>query len=313
MSDVGEPRYLYIAGRGHSGTTALLTLLGNVPGVFGGGEVISGVGNVDPGSDLCSCGAVLEDCPVWGAIDLDFRERCGITLREAGHHMARNAHVRFIPRYVRRALFRDDPQKHESTRHHDAFKRSAAAVASAHTVADSTKELSRCILVLWSDPTAKALVLTRHPSRVVASYRRRLQGGAPFKFLRKLYYPDRGFPRMFVTTLVYVSWTVGGLIAEVIRAVFRGRVLTLRYEDLVEAPDRELRRVGHFMDVDLEPVIERIGAGEALSLGHQIGGNELRHESTFVFNARGASPVPFWGRVAAWLLCWPMLLRYGYR
>ena len=58
--------YLYIAGRGHSGSTILDILLGNSGAIESVGELVSDIGKETGGQ--CSCGLAINDCPYWQAV-----------------------------------------------------------------------------------------------------------------------------------------------------------------------------------------------------------------------------------------------------
>ena len=52
--------YLYIMGRGHSGSTILDILLGNSTRIESVGELLSGLSRAD--HQMCSCGVMVPDC-----------------------------------------------------------------------------------------------------------------------------------------------------------------------------------------------------------------------------------------------------------
>ena len=60
---------IYIAGAGHSGSTLLDLLLGSVPGVLSMGEVNTIWSRAAARRDHCSCGELLDDCTLWGAVN----------------------------------------------------------------------------------------------------------------------------------------------------------------------------------------------------------------------------------------------------
>lgn len=82
-----DPTYLYVAGRGHSGTTLLGALLGNHPQICGVGELIylplqcyrderaRWIGR-------CSCGERPFDCEFWGPIIDGIERRYGASLKD---------------------------------------------------------------------------------------------------------------------------------------------------------------------------------------------------------------------------------------
>ena len=55
--------YLYITGRGHSGSTILDILLGNSSQIESVGELLAGLSRAD--REPCSCGATMSDCGFW--------------------------------------------------------------------------------------------------------------------------------------------------------------------------------------------------------------------------------------------------------
>ena len=92
------------------------------------------------------------------------------------------------------------------------------------------------------------------------------------------------------------------------------KVLHVKYEDLVRDPENELKRIGEFIEVEITPLTENVLSHQMLPMGHQIGGNEFRHEEYFIFKYGERSRNRTWiQNFLAWVLCWPFLLRYGYR
>ncbi|WP_236976887.1 sulfotransferase family protein [Membranihabitans maritimus] len=54
---------LYIAGAGHSGSSLLDVILNNHPKIIGTGELHRL--SLNPNTRICSCGELINDCPVW--------------------------------------------------------------------------------------------------------------------------------------------------------------------------------------------------------------------------------------------------------
>ena len=54
--------YLYVMGRGHSGSTILGILLGGGAAIASVGEVVSGLGRYALGTEICSCGSPMHEC-----------------------------------------------------------------------------------------------------------------------------------------------------------------------------------------------------------------------------------------------------------
>src|SRR5262245_53099489 len=55
--------YLYIMGRGHSGSTILDILLGNSRQIESVGELLAGLSRAD--HEMCCCGETMPDCAFW--------------------------------------------------------------------------------------------------------------------------------------------------------------------------------------------------------------------------------------------------------
>ena len=56
--------YVYIMGRGHSGSTILDIILGSSAAVESLGELVSGLGRCAAG-EQCSCGSPMRECVFW--------------------------------------------------------------------------------------------------------------------------------------------------------------------------------------------------------------------------------------------------------
>ena len=67
---------------------------------------------------------------------------------------------------------------------------------------------------------------------------------------------------------------------------------------------------------DLADLARKATSQEPLAVGHNIGGNQLRHADAVRFDpggARARPPLPRWLEVISFLLCGPLMWRYGYR
>ncbi len=94
----------------------------------------------------------------------------------------------------------------------------------------------------------------------------------------------------------------------------RGRVMRVRYEDLVREPAVELTRIGEFLDLSMEPVIERIEAGEPLQVPYLLDGNRIRCEKeiTLRFDDTWRRQQSLGERLVAILCTLPFFLLFGY-
>ncbi|MFW5811881.1 MAG: sulfotransferase [Alkalispirochaetaceae bacterium] len=298
--------WVYIAGRGHSGSTVLDAMLGNAPAIESVGELVSGMGRYD---EKCSCGETFRECEYWSRVRSRFEELSGASWDDAVAASKGQAHLTKFPktliatmrkRWVRTLV--------DYTRHIGE----AVAGAEHEVVVDSSKEITRALFLLRFVPGTKVIHLLRHPSSILESDYYRLKGGTGFKFLRKHFAPKRWFgPFLFMSV---VSWILGNLLSDLVRLFGKERFLRVKYERLVEAPLEEFDRMELFLGVSLDEVKTRVREGKPLTIGHNIGGNHMRFSGEFVFDPkksrRKGLPKLYYALVG--LMCWPQLLAYGY-
>jgi hypothetical protein len=298
-------RWVYIAGRGHSGSTVVDAMLGNEEGIESVGELVAGMGRYD---ERCSCGRRFAECPYWMAIRRRFEASTGIAWdRAAGVSMDQARIARFG-----RTLFAglNDEWVCELKWISSEL---AIAIANDGLVVDSSKEISRALFLARFVPGSKVIHLVRHPDRVLASNYARLVNGSGFKFMRRRYAGDR-FHGVFLL-LSCCGWVVGNSLASLVSSVVRGSVLKLRYEDLVRDPAQQISRLEDFLGVPLEVVRSRIERSEEFEVGHNIGGNNMRMAGVFRFDSGKSSnrPLPLRYRILSRIVCWPIMVLYGYR
>ncbi len=79
-------------------------------------------------------------------------------------------------------------------------------------------------------------------------------------------------------------------------------------------PANTLREIADWVGLDAQPVIDKIDAGEPLSIPHNIAGNQIRQKDSVVFKpSRGKRrPLPTVYRALAAATAAPLLPRYGY-
>src|SRR5215218_1700745 len=138
--------YLYVMGRGHSGSTILDILLGGGAAVESVGELVSGLRRYD-GKERCACGRPMRGCPFWAEVRRRF---------EAEGHLWE-----------------------------DLVRESGAAISAAAGkphVLDSNKETARGLFLLKYLPEARVVHLVRDPRGIAQSHRWRIREGRGFKF-----------------------------------------------------------------------------------------------------------------------------------
>lgn len=300
--------YLYIMGRGYSGSTILDIVLGDSPEIESVGELIYGLSRIE--REICSCGAAVPDCPFWREVrrraeaeGADWTEICRASATE---------------RSVASMFWRtwrtgtDDPAAQRVAWLTGVLQRAIADTAGKRHLLDSSKTPARALFLLRHLPDARVIHLVRDPRNVIQSYLWRLQpGNVGFR----LHGERRAWGKVVPLILAGGIWTVGNLMCELIARRHPDRVVRVRYEDLRARPEEVLAEIGRAFAIDLDDVVARLAAGDAFAVGHNIGGNRIRNEGTVRFDPAKASrrtSSPAWLRTVTVLLCWPLMLRYGY-
>jgi hypothetical protein len=304
-SDVAQ--FIYIMGRGFSGSTVLDAILGNAQDIESIGELVSGIGRTE---ELCSCGVPLRECDFWCEVRSEFVQRSGMDWSTGAAVLAEQAHIsRFLKTICARA---DSPGMQVLARVNNAMIEALRQASGKACIVDSSKEVTRGLFFARFLPGARIIHLVRDPERVLASYLFRVEEGEGFKFLRHRY-RDRRLTFLFLA-LASAGWVLGNLLAELVHLLAPLRVVRVRYEDLCEHPRSELQRMANLIGCDLEHVIRIIEQGRSMSIGHNTGGNRWRLAGRFRFDPQVGKKrdLPRHYRVMVRVLTWPLMLWYGY-
>lgn len=303
------PTWLYIAGRGHSGSTMLDGMLGNASNIESVGELVSGMGKYEA---LCSCGETFRDCPFWIEARKRFENESDLSWDNAVHASVEQAHIK---RFLRTLLSSPDIDWVRALKElsdHMLVAISQVNSTGGKIVVDSSKEITRALFFTRFVPQSRVIHLVRHPYNILQSNYYRLKKGNGIKFLRIRFKPKRWYgPFLFVSVL---SWLIGNFLLEMVNWFCGKPFLRVRYEDLIKAPIEELNRIEKFIGVSLDGVKKKIIKKGIFDIGHNIGGNQMRMSGSFVFDPhkamRDGLPKPY--RLMVNLVCWPLLAVYKY-
>lgn len=299
-------KVLYIVGKGRSGTTLLDRILGHVPGVFSAGELrlfwrwclVQGY--------PCSCGRTVEVCEVWSAVQARTTRLSPVARRPASEQAALVDDVlswRRLPLLLASGRW---PRVSDEVRDFvDLWGNLYDALASetgAEVIVDSSKWPAHPgILGLVPNIEPYVLQMVRDPRAVAYSYRRSkpTSGRQP------------PMPR-FGAVHSAASWLARNVTAEITRAT-RSPSSLLRYEDLVQNVDREVRGILSLLGVKAASPLE--GSTIDLETGHLVGGNPDRFRAGAVQIRAdeewrdGIAPMD---RRLVTAVTLPLLQRYGY-
>jgi len=299
------PLVVYVAGYGRSGSTLLDTLLGSHPAMFGAGEVASFF-ETWPSGGRCSCGQGYAECAFWPNV-----------MARAAFPALKEMSSEEITARTRRVESSFNPLSSGSPSDRQFYGDLWRAMLSAiqqesgkSIVVDSSKSsraVSRRIWALSELVGAKVRVLhlVRDPRALMWSAlrgsNRLLEAGRPAAL-------SGGVLRALV------GWSLANASVDAARAQNPHlSFLQLRYEDLAGNPAHTLRGLGAFLDVDFEPVVERIAKQLPFDPGHGVGGNRMRRQGPIriAVDEEWKQALPRYARVLA-SLSWPLASQYGY-
>lgn len=300
-------KWIYIAGRGHSGSTMLDVMLGNAKQIESVGELISGMGRYE---GLCSCGEEFQNCSYWSNVRKKFEEAANVPWDEAVQSSVGQSHISQYPftLFTRSNSLWVMKLKNHSEHIADAIGKTS----SKEFIVDSSKEITRALFMMRFVSESKVIHLVRHPKNVLQSNYSRLEKGDGFKFLRKRFTPKKWFgPFLFTSAL---SWTIGNIMAEVVRLFGKERFLLVRYEDLVNSPEQQFNIIEEFIGVSLDEIKSKVREKQTFAVGHNIGGNQMRMAKSFILDPKKASRIglPKRYNFMVHVLCFPLMWKYGY-
>lgn len=298
---------VYICGRGYSGSTILDAMLGNSPQIESVGELVSGIKRY---SELCSCGEIFAKCHFWRKVRENFEHTNSASWDKAAEQLMNQAHLKSLPATL--VLQTSSRWTQARITDNQGVINAIAETASKKRILDSSKEVTRALFLIKHHPEAKIIHLVKDPVTVIESTYYRLESGTGFRFLRKQFKPKKVFwPAL---TLAALGWLLGNALAEFVSLHDKSRTIRVRYEDIVNKPDDTFERLEDFLDLDLSKIKHKIRSNGEFYIGHNIGGNHMRHAKSFVFDptkkSRGGLPKKYARLVR--LICYPLMKKYGY-
>lgn len=296
--------YIYIAGRGRSGSTILDIILGNSSEIESVGEMIAGLSRVD--REVCSCGAAVLECPFWLQVRQGLMS-VGLDLTDVGGMLRPG-----IAGIWRNWRGRADGSTMKRVRFTRAILAAIEASVGKRHLLDSGKAPGHALLLLQHLPDARIIHLVRDPRNVLRSHLDKIQRGRHSAIMDRYGIVGRS-PWLFLLWQA-ASWTFSNLTCEAMARAYSRRVVRVRFEDLCANPSNELGRLGRELGMDLTEPIRKIVGGEELEVGHNVGGNQIRQGRVrFSPDSLGSRPsLPMSIKIATMLLCGPLMLWYGY-
>jgi hypothetical protein len=306
----GPRKVVYIGGYSRSGSTLLLRLLAQTPDLTAVGELFDIWRRSYRDDQLCGCGEAFRSCPFWRDVTLKAFGTEPERIDWAAYHAWRQAAQGYpaIPRLwippLRSRRFRG-----ELARYVHVMERLFGAifdVGESRVVLESSKvpqfawilgemaDVEVHMVHLVRDSRATAYSWTRHKVRPEISWKTQAMDRHP-------------------VARSALEWDLFNVMLGTQRQPFASYTL-VRYEDLVQDPVRELRRIEAAVG---EPIAtEDLGSGTvSLGTAHTASGNPARFTVGPVKIARDdewRDKLPPAPRAAVTALTLPGLLRYRY-
>lgn len=306
----GSPtQYLYIVGRGHSGSTIFSMLMRESSTIASEGEIVIGF---RPGyeSKRCANGEIFAASPFWNKVASAFERRTGGNFADGVRFLNQRAYCLHVPGQVLAASGSRDVL--EEKRLVEALYDSIAEASERPTVLDSSKELSTAIFLLRHVPEAKLIHFVRSPFGVADSYLKRIRAAKTFHVFRIGFRVERHY---FVPIMISaLLWSIESLACELLRLIHPKRVVTVHYEDLCGQPIALLERLETFTGLSLTGAKAAAAERRVMQPGHALSANRLMRGEQIAFSPKQGLTrrLTRFDKAVVALCTFPMAIAYGY-
>lgn len=299
-------KYIYITGRGRSGSTVIDAMIGNSKSIESVGELVSGMGRVNT---MCSCGQRMKECNYWTSVQKEYESRTAKDWDMFEKDTVKSGHVKyFLGTLIGNSEFYNDLVKDT-----ELFTQVLLEKAGKNAILDSSKNPNRALFLAKFYADSKIIHLVKHPDGVAASKYKFIKRGKGYKFMRRTYRNPK-LAALYMTVEA-ISWLIGNSMIGLIKLIKPKKVMLVKYEDFGTQPEIIFQKLSEFLEIDLSEVRDAVINGHPLTFGHTIGGNGVRNEESFVFNiTKGKKrPMPTFYKALIRIFCWPLMLLYGYK
>jgi hypothetical protein len=270
---------IYIIGRGKSGSTILDIALSQSDNVVGMGELISGLGS----NKTCTCGKKAKDCSEWKDL---YSGKFAVS-KQKMDYLKSESNVKYFFKYfiLPKFYFKKASKKYLII---NSLIIQAKKKGRQNSIfIDSSKEITRGLLLLRGTEDTVLIHLIRDPYKVLSSNMSRVEDGSGFKFMRKNY-NNRSFrPIYFIITAV--SWVVGNILCEFTKLYSKNRSIRVRFEDLCFESNHTIGEIEKLTYSDLSKSKLFLEGQIFSEQTHQMGGNRTNRKKNQYFDKNRAS------------------------
>lgn len=309
------PTIIFIAGSGHSGSTLLERILGEMPGFVNVGELQDLYRRSEaPQRERCGCGELLAECPFWSKVSQHIYGDGGwdndhlASVRRLRRRIARQRH---IPQLLAPSLagrsFRQDIARYGVF--HTSLYQGIAAAAGATCVVDASKWPPQALALSRAGLDVRVIHLIRDARGVAYSLSK--QG------VHRPQAADGAAEMMHRNTVASASGWVARQTELSVIGRCGVREVRMRYDDLVSAPRNAIERALSGLGVPYgEADLGHIGADRVkVGASHGIAGNPGRFvsgEITLRSDEAWREKLSRRDRRLVTAITLPLMVRYGW-
>lgn len=251
-------KILYIAGRGHSGTTAFDLALGATNDFLSCGEIASGIGRHPDG--ICTCDDTTGSCAYWSD--------------KLSHINAEDAEYILIadrPYSIINAITSAPSKKYSDL---NGLVFSKISDGTQKIIIDSSKEVTRALRLhkIYSNDDFRCIYLIRDPRSVFQSYLKRYKKFGTINLLRK----KRKVSNSFLLLCLVAGGLLYGYISfGILKMKLKNRILLVDYDSLSK------ERISYIAGlIKREMKQKNLARSEEVILAHPIAGNKMLKNQT---------------------------------
>jgi hypothetical protein len=263
-------KIIYFIGTGHSGSTLLDIILGAHPQGVAVGELIGISRWLQNELKInCSCGQNMDNCEFWSHVFETWGYRVG--KESVSEYSAlqsfyeRSSLLSLISRMFYQKQFYGSSKASKYFQLSAELYNTLIEVGGVTFIIDSSKNLVKALSLSKNPHVDLYLIhLVRDPRAVANSY---------YKF--NLGNKENWGSKMVYLLRMALMWILYNLLCEfILTRMEKEKCIQILYEDLVREPQKVLERIGGIVEKNYLSVAKKLMSGEALSVGHVVGGNQ---------------------------------------
>lgn len=276
---------LYLLGSGRSGTTLLSTVLNSTPDINSYGELHQFYMHLYEGLN-CSCGRKLDSCAFWNESLLHFE-------------LAKEELESYFVLQNREELHKNIPLllfgKKGSVGYFSSQEKlfNSINIPEKSWILDSSKYVARFLLLKQMNKlNTRGIYVVRDIRGVIYSFSKKVQT-----------------TKNPISTILYYVFT--NLFAQIVCWLNKD-VIKLRYEDLVDSPSHEVKKI--YASLQISNRI-KLDLDETFKMPHIIGGNRLKHSQSIKIknDDEWKQKMPRFNQIIYYIFCLPFMLINRYK